>query len=252
MFEASPSPLYAQLETTLADRIVSGELPPASRLPSEDVLSVEFGVSRTTVRATIQRLIQRGLVEIRRGKGTYVTPPKLTMDLSQFTSFVQDMEANGRTASAHVLRHQTVAADDIVAKELGVAPGTMVKQIIRLRLADGVPVSYDVAYLSLRLGQKVLKADLTVLPIFDVLEQQCGVRLVGANYRVEASSADATTATALRIAQGSPIFYIERTCYRLDGKPVEFERLYFRGDRIRFQTYLPRKRPGGRQLASKG
>ena len=63
-------PLYAQVENVIIDRITSGLLPVGSRLPSEDSLVEEHAVSRTTIRAAIQSLIQRGLVEIRRGKGT--------------------------------------------------------------------------------------------------------------------------------------------------------------------------------------
>jgi GntR family transcriptional regulator len=244
MSSTAASPLYAQLEASLADRIASGVLAPGAQLAPEDVLSAEFKVSRTTVRATIQRLVQRGLVEIRRGKGTFVSRPKLTLDLSELISFVQDMEANGRRASAHVLGHRTLAASAAIAAKLALRPGARIVQILRVRLADEVAVSYDETYLPLKLGQKVLQADLSVAPIFDVLEQQCETPLGGADYQVEASSADNATAAALRIAIGAPIFYIERTSFGKDKRPVDYERLYFRGDLVRFRAYLPRKRQG--------
>jgi len=57
----------------IIDRIANGSWPAGRRLPSEDSLVQEFAVSRTTIRAAIQSLVQRGLVEIRRGKGTFVT-----------------------------------------------------------------------------------------------------------------------------------------------------------------------------------
>ena len=69
-------PLYAQVENVIIGRISNGSLPPGTRLPSEDSLVQEYAVSRTTIRAAIQSLVQRGLVEIRRGKGTFVTQPK--------------------------------------------------------------------------------------------------------------------------------------------------------------------------------
>jgi DNA-binding GntR family transcriptional regulator len=40
-------------------------------------------------------LVQRGLVEIRRGKGTFVTHPKITKELTELTGFVEDMQAAG-------------------------------------------------------------------------------------------------------------------------------------------------------------
>ena len=72
-------PLYAQVENVIIGRISNGSLPPGTRLPSEDSLVQEYAVSRTTIRAAIQSLIQRGLVEIRRGKGTFVTLASLPM-----------------------------------------------------------------------------------------------------------------------------------------------------------------------------
>jgi GntR family transcriptional regulator len=86
-------PLYAQLEQALITRITDGSLSPGTRLPSEDSLVQEYAVSRTTVRAAIQSLIQRRLVEIQRGKGTFVTLPRITQELTELTGFVEDMEA---------------------------------------------------------------------------------------------------------------------------------------------------------------
>src|ERR1700720_3689286 len=88
-------PLYAQVENVIIGRISNGSLPPGTRLPSEDSLVQEYAVSRTTIRAAIQSLVQRGLVEIRRGKGTSVTHPNTTQDLTSVTGFAQNMQALG-------------------------------------------------------------------------------------------------------------------------------------------------------------
>jgi GntR family transcriptional regulator len=88
-------PLYAQVENVIIERISNGSWPPGSRLPSEDSPLQEFALSRTTIRAAIQSLVQRGLVEIRRGKGTFVTHPKITQELTELTGFVEDMQARG-------------------------------------------------------------------------------------------------------------------------------------------------------------
>src|ERR1700722_2439502 len=111
-------PLYAQVENVLISRISNGSLPPGTRLPSEDELIQEYAVSRTTIRAAIQSLIQRGLVEIRRGTGTFVTHPKITQELTELTGFVEDMQALGRHATAKVIDQQVIAANQIVAREL--------------------------------------------------------------------------------------------------------------------------------------
>ena len=96
MVVMSRSPLYERVEFCLAGDIADGSLPPETQLPSEDGLVERFKVSRTTVRKAIQNLVERGLVEVRRGKGTFVTLPKIMQDLTELTGFVEDMQALGR------------------------------------------------------------------------------------------------------------------------------------------------------------
>src|SRR5215831_1407424 len=236
-------PLYAQVENVIIDRIANGSLAPGSRLPSEDSLVQEYAVSRTTIRAAIQSLVQRGLVEIRRGKGTYVTQPKITQELTELTGFVEDMQALGRQPTAKVLHQQIVAANQVVARRLALPQGTPVVRIQRVRLADSRPLSYDETYLPKELGEMVIADNLDTEPIFSLLEQKYNTPLVEAEYQLEAVCADATVATALRIGVGSAIFLIERTSYSIGHRPVDYEKLHYRGDRIRFVTRLSRRTP---------
>ena len=241
-------PLYAQVEDTLTARIASGELPAGCQLPSEESLVDEFNVSRTTIRTTIQNLIRLGLVEIRRGKGTFVAQPKITQELTELTGFVEDMQVLGRHATAQVLDKKVVPASASVARQLALPYGTPVVQIHRVRLADGVPLSFDETYLPEVLGRKVMADDLESEPIFSLLEQRYSTPLLEAEYQLEASVADSDVATALAVSVGSPIFLIERTSYSTNHQPVDYEKLHYRGDYIRFKTRLARgapKRPTG-------
>lgn len=243
--ESDYAPLYARVETALAAEIAAGSLSPGSQLPTEDQLIQRFAVSRTTVRKAVENLVARGLVEIRRGKGTFVTEPKLTQALTGLSGFVEDMEALGRRATARLLDKRPVPATEDVARQLGVARGAMVYRIERVRLADGVALSFDETYLPLDIGEKVASNDLEAEPIFDLLELRYDLPLIEAEYQLEAVTADERVALALGIAAGSPIFLIERTSYTEGQRPVDYEKLYYRGDLIRFSTRLsrlPRKR----------
>jgi GntR family transcriptional regulator len=238
---AGALPLYAQVEAALAARIADGSLQPGASVPTEEKLMEEFGVSRTTIRSTTQNLLRRGLIEIRRGKGTFVTEPKITQNLTALTGFVEDMQELGRHASARVLGRQIVTAPDAAARQLLLPMNAEVVRIQRVRLADGIPLSYDETYLPLDLGQKIMAEDLVTEPIFSLLEQKYATPLLEAEYRLEATIAGATEALALSVAPGSPIFLIERTSYTAAHRPVDYERLFYRGDRIRFATRLSRR-----------
>jgi GntR family transcriptional regulator len=239
------TPLYALLETQIAASITDGSLPAESRLPTEDDLIERFKVSRTTVRKAIQNLARRGLVEIRRGTGTFVIPPRITQELTELTGFVEDMEALGHAASAQLIGRTVVVAGLDVARQLELAAGTRVMRIRRVRLANGVAMSLDETYLPLEIGEKVVTHDLDAEPIFALLEQRYEIPLVEAEYRLEATSADSDVAAALGVDAGSPIFLIERTSYTIGGRPVDYEKLHYRGDLIRFKTRLARRKPAG-------
>src|SRR5690606_14120932 len=129
-------------------------LPAGSQLPSEDRLVERFKVSRTTIRKAIENLGARGVVEIQRGKYTFVAQPKITQELTELTGFVEDMQTLGRTPTAKLLDHQVVPADADVARQLAVPVGTLVMRIQRVRLADGVAVSFDETYLPREIGEK--------------------------------------------------------------------------------------------------
>jgi GntR family transcriptional regulator len=237
----SPLPLYAQVEAALASSIADGTFAPGSRLPNEDDLVERFAVSRTTIRQTIQNLIRRGLIEIRRGKGTFVTEPKITQELTELSGFVEDMQSLGRQASARVLDKQIVPASESIAQQLALTTGTLVVRIQRVRLADNAPLSFDETYLPREIGEKIIENDLETEPIFSLLEQKYKIPLLEAEYRLEAVSADATVARALGVGIGSPIFLIERTSYSVEQRPIDYEKLYYRGDQIRFVTRLARR-----------
>jgi GntR family transcriptional regulator len=239
----SQLPLYAQVQAALATSIADGSLVVGEQLPPENDLSERFGVSRTTIRKTVQTLVDRGLLEIRRGKGTFVAQPKITQELTHLTGFVEDMEAVGRRATARVLGTSVVAAGETVARQLAVRPGTLVVRIERVRLADGVPVSFDETYLPRDIGERVLRSDLEREPIFSVLEHTLKLPLAEAEYCLEAVSAEPEVARALGVEAGSPIFLIERTTYGPKRRPVDYEKLHYRGDQIRFVTRLARRAP---------
>lgn len=238
-------PLYAQVEATLAARIADGTYPPGTQLPNEASLLASFGISRTTLQKTVQNLIARGLIEIRRGKGTFVTQPRLTQPLTELSGFVEDMRAHGRKPSARVLAKRIERAGEAVAEKLSLKPGAQVVHIQRVRIADGTPLSFDETWLPKDIGEKIIENDLEAEPIFTLLEEKYGVPLIEAEYRLEAIAADKAVARALEIAPGSPIFLIERTSYCDGNRPVDYEKLYYRGDQIQFVTRLARRKPAG-------
>src|SRR5258707_15280383 len=151
------------------------------------------------------------------------------------------MQALGRKPSARVISKEIVVANANVAKQLALTKGDRVVRIRRVRLADGVPLSFDETFLPLEIGKKIITNNLKVEPIFSLLERKYDIPLIEAEYKLEAVAAEDDVASALRVKQGSPIFRIERTSYSTGNRPVDYEKLYYRGDLVRFVTRLTRK-----------
>src|SRR6202035_2762594 len=226
MSAAPKSLLYSRVETVLASEITDGVLKVGGQLPTEDSLIARFGVSRITVRRAIQNLVSRGVVEIRRGKGTFVAAPKITQDLTELSGFVEDMHALGRKPTARVIGKEIVTADATVASQLLLTRGERVVRICRVRLADGIPLSFDETSPPLEIGKKIITNNLKVEPIFSLLKRKYDVPLIEAEYKLDAVAAETEVARALKVKQRSPIFRIERTSYSIGNRPIDYERLY--------------------------
>src|SRR6201987_837057 len=105
---APKSLLYSRVEAVIAGEIADGGLKVGDQLPTEDDLIARFEVSHITVRRAIQNLVGRGLVEIRRRKGTFVAAPRITQELTELTGFVEDMHALGRKQTARGIGKEIV------------------------------------------------------------------------------------------------------------------------------------------------
>jgi GntR family transcriptional regulator len=128
-----------------------------------------------------------------------------------------------------------------VARQLALTRGERVVRIRRVRLADGVPLSFDETYLPLEIGKKIITNNLKVEPIFSLLERKYDVPLIEAEYKLDAVAAENEVAGSLKVKPGSPIFRIERTSYSTGSRPVDYETLCYRGDLVRFVTRLVRR-----------
>ena len=117
----SPIPFYIQLMDALRTKIVHGDWKPGDQLPVEYTLCDTFGVSRTVVRQALRELELEGLIYRRKGKGSFVSEPKISGGLAQkLTGFYQDMEERGSRPISKVLKLGVVPATTSVAEHLDI------------------------------------------------------------------------------------------------------------------------------------
>ena len=138
--ETRQRPLWLQVEDAIVRAISAGRLKPGEQLPGEHQLAEELGIHRHTVRRAIESLGGRGLLEVRRGRGTFVAARPIAYRVGGHSRFTGNIEAAGLVPSARVLRSGIVKATKDVADNLDLKPGDKVTALELLRMGDGIPI----------------------------------------------------------------------------------------------------------------
>ena len=137
------TPLYVQLMNQIEEKIRCGVYQPGERLQSESEMAKTFGVSIITVRSAVSGLVEKGLVEKKQGKGTFVSKPKFTKDMKNLQSFTEMCRYMGMEPGGKMLENCLASPDDKTRKLLGLEKDSQVISISRLRYADGQPVAIE-------------------------------------------------------------------------------------------------------------
>lgn len=220
---------------------ISGQLTPHQMLPPERQLAERFGVSRMTIRQALRTLTDDGLIYPIRGIGTFVAEPKVAKDLA-LSSFSEDMRARGLTPGAKVLDATETDCEAGVAADLGIEPGSAVYRLERLRLANGLPVAHEQAYLPARLFPQLLTFDLTG-SLYELMEHRCGIRVECAEQTTRAVNLGKRLADLLSVPSHTAALHVRRTGSDNQGRVVERTDTLYRGDRYSFSATIQRARP---------
>ena len=235
-FRDGRGPRYAQLYRYLSAAITSGQLEPDSQLPPERDLADLAEVSRVTVRKAVAQLVSDGLVEQRRGAGSFIRKPgpKLEQSLSRLTSFTEYMLARGKISTSQLLVSGLFAPTPDESIALGVASRDRVARIERLRHADGVPMAIERSSLPVDI---LPNPDRVGTSLYTVLRENGGAP-VRAIQRITAINLAAHEAQLLNLAEGAAALRIDRTGYLASGRPIEFTRGLYRSDIYDFVAEL--------------
>jgi GntR family transcriptional regulator len=236
----SLGPAALTVRDRLRRQIAGGELVPGQRLGAEREIAERLKVSRSTVRAALADLERSGAVRRVRGRagGIFVAERKVERDLTSLAGLPAYLRRQGFQSDARVISTATVQADDELAAALGVSPGALVLEVVRVRLADGDPISLERAAFPADQFPDLLDRALSG-SLYELLQTQYGLAPGEAEERIEVVAAGAVEARLLGVAPGAPLVAIERTAWTVDG--VAFERSHdlFRGDRVRIVVRAP-------------
>jgi GntR family transcriptional regulator len=230
--------LREQVCQRLRQQILSGELPPHTRLPSEACLMKSFGVSRVTVRQGMRTLAGEGLIYSLQGRGSFVSAPRATYNLSALLGFHEAMRDMPFSATSRLLSCREVPANRSVATALKIKRDDKVLEVKRARCLNGLPVSLDLSYFPRDIGERLRGQNLDG-DIFPLLETR-GVRLGRSRLWIEACACPDEYAVDLSVSPGTPILQLSRLTLNPLGRPVDYEYLFCRGDAFQYKVELER------------
>ena len=224
--------LWRQVEDILSAEIQATDLEGPVRMPSENELATRFGVNRHTIRQALSSLQDRGLVQIEQGRGTFIVTRRIAYSVGARTRFRENLAREHRQATTRLLRTGVVLADDTLAHDLGVSPGTQLGQIDAARDADGRRLCLSTHYYRLSRFPKLADDFTRTNSITEALRANGVDDYQRAVTRVSSQMPTTADARFLHIMRNRPVLVSQSVDVGSDGIPVQVTVSRFVGDLV--------------------
>ena len=239
---AGGTPLYSQIMEKLRYQIVSGAYPPDHQLPSESVLTKDFGVSRVTIRQALAELERTGFIYRHQGRGTFASGTHVRQQLSSGAqTVVEALRREGIAPVVKVVSLEHVAPDAEAAEALGIQDQEIVR-LTRVFCNGSIPVAQATLHLPLSMSgvAYLLAKNIENQTTYTILENSLRLVIKEAKHVIKTISLDELSASNLQMHAGDVCLGMNRTTYSAQNTALEFTRLIYPPDRIRFEITLPR------------
>lgn len=235
-----PTPLHHQVRRALLTYIRGAGLGPGDQLPPEPDLCQAFGVSRQTLRQAVERLVQEGILNRQRPRGTFVDFGAVAGNLRVHRSVWEDLQRLELHPEAKLVSEEVVEADEESAASLEIPGRSKVIRLERVFLAAGDPIVLVVSYFPHQQFAWLLEEDPTG-SWYDLMEKRRGPSPDRARQIIRATVADGYLARQLDCEIGFPLLETRTRVLSQDGQIITYSHAWFRGDRYDFSIDLPRR-----------
>jgi GntR family transcriptional regulator len=244
--------MYRQIAEDLREQIESGQLESGQQLLTEIELRERYGASRNTVRDAIKLLTTLGLLETRRGLGTFVRKaidrfvstlsgdPETGVGGDEGVSYLSEVNERNRTASASPLQVEIQEASDYVSSELRIPEGTQVISRHQRRFIDGIPWSMQTSYYPMefanRGAERLMSASIISEGTVQYLADTLHIHQVGYRDWITVRTANSTEENFFRLLSDGrvPMYEIYGTAFGGDGIPMRLTITVYPADRNQF------------------
>jgi len=223
------TPVYKRIQGAIRKRIDAADLKPGDAVPSERELAKTHKVSLMTARHALASLEREGVVERRRGAGTFVAAPKI--HFNKLMSYTEHMSSRGLAPRSRVLVAKVIEDEQEIAARLGLPAASRMVKIARLRLTGEEPFALETCYLPGSDFSGLVAAPLGRSSLFGMLQHDYNVELAYADEEIDATVADATLAEMLDLPKGAALLRIRQVIYSTKGKATIYVVGFYRSER---------------------
>lgn len=231
---------HQQLIEKLRKLLRSRQFLPGAKFLAERDIAERFATSRPTANKALSSLVSEGLLEVRRGAGTFVREAVLDYDLERLVSFTDKAEAAGKQPGTRLLAfrklHGKEASTD-VAELLRVDPSTPLFYMERIRLADGKPVIFERRHVVAGHCPTLTKTDARG-SLYACWTRKHRLTITGAEEIIRAVNATRTQAAHLEVKTGAACFQIIATGFITGDRPLWHEETLYRADAYEFRNRI--------------
>jgi GntR family transcriptional regulator len=239
-------PMYQQMNQILRQLLKTGEFADGDRFLTERQIAERFQVSRPTANKVLAGMVSEGLLEFRKGVGTFVSPSRLNYDIQSLVSFTQKAREAGKRPGTRVLLFQRIKmseaseADAEALAKLQVEPGSELFVISRLRLADSVPVILEKRWVPAEVFPRLSRLELRG-SFYALCREKYGLHIAESDQTIRAVKLLGENARLLEARSGSPAFLVSALGFS-GLQAVWWEKTLYRGDAYEF--HRARSSPG--------
>lgn len=238
MFEInkkSEIPLYLQLTHSIKKAIDEQKLKENDKIFTENEFCRIYNLSRTTVRQALDILEKDGYIYKLKGKGSYVSTPKIYQNRSSFSKFYDDMRSLGKVPVSKIISLKVKSVNGYLREKMQLEENDLVCQIKWVRYGNNEPLIYETISLNYKLVQGIEKKELTKRKFYDILTEDYGIKMTHGKEQFYPCKLELSEAKNLGLQENDLGMRVERIVFQ--GRDVvEYTTSTVRGDRFIYTT----------------
>lgn len=234
-------PLYVRIESLIRNKILAGQLEPGEKLPTEEDLTAQFGVSRITIRNALSNLQRDGLIERSRAKGSFVAQELPLNEKFIITNEVYDIVRDAGRYEVEVLGIERVkVAETRIAREIrnlfNLTNSDAISVVRRVRMFNGNPMYFLENHMPPEIAKHLALEKLSQTPLLTILKQKIGLSIGRGEMYLEAIPADPDIAEILGTQIFEPLILRQIHYWLPSGEPFEIVNSFMRPDFFKYKV----------------